>query len=154
MASIHQTKAGYTIHWRYGGRQFNQSAGTDSRAEAESIKGRIEDTIRALTEGWLPLPDGADYDAVKRFLFTGGRKAEKDAIAASRHVLTLDSLFTQYRDSLPSNEASTLYTETIHQNHFLRVMGEGRDVEGIEFNAIQEYVDKRKRLMRGRWWRA
>ena len=72
------------------------------------------------------------------------RRPEKDAIAAPRHVLTLDSLFAQYRDSLPSNEDSTLYTERVHQNHFLRLMGEGREVEGIDFNAIQGYVDKRK----------
>src|SRR4051812_22694108 len=101
MASIHETKAGFTIHWRFGGRQFNQTAGTGSRDEAEAIRGRIDDTMRALKEGWLTLPDGADYEAVKRFLFTGGKKVEQDEIAAPRTVLTLEGLFARYRESQP-----------------------------------------------------
>ena len=145
MASIHETKVGFAVHWRYAGRQFKQTAGTDARTKAEALASRVEETIRALTEGWLKLPDGADYATVKQFIFTRGEKTSVEKIEAPKAVLTLASLFGLYRDSLPSNEASTLYTEGIHEGHLKRIMGDDKPAASITSAEIQSYADARKR---------
>jgi hypothetical protein len=145
MASIHKTRAGYAIHWRYAGEQFQQSAGDISQAKAEVIAGRVEETIQAIKQGWLKLPEGADYVTVKRFIFTRGESAAPDKIETPRPVLTVGGLFALYRESLPSNEASTLYTERIHEGHLTRLMGEGKAVGSISFADVQSYADSRKR---------
>jgi hypothetical protein len=59
--------------------------------------------------------------------------------------MTLAGLFKLYRDSQPSNEASTLYTEGIHEGHLLRLMGESKPVKSIAFADVQNYADARKR---------
>jgi integrase len=149
MASIHKTAAGYAIHWRYASKQFQQSAGTKSRAKAEIIAGRVDETIQALTQGWLKLPDGADYATVKRFIFTRGASDGQERIEAPTAALTLSGLFTLYRESLPSNEGSTLYTEAIHERHLTRIIGEDKPVGSISFGDVQSYSDARKRGYRG-----
>jgi integrase len=145
MASIHETVAGYAIHWRYAGRQFKQTAGTDSRSKAEAVAGRVDETIRALTEGWLKLPNEADYATVKRFIFTRGETTEPEKIAEPKSVLSLSALFAMYRESLPSNEESTLYTEGIHERHLCRIMGAEKPVGEIVFADVQTYADARKK---------
>ena len=79
-ASIHETKAGFAIPRRCEGRQFNQTPGTDTRPKAEALASRVEETIRALTEGWLKLPDGADHATVKQSTFTRGVKTSLEKI--------------------------------------------------------------------------
>jgi integrase len=145
VASIQKTAAGYAIHWRYAGRQFQQSAGTDSRAKAEALASQVTETIRALTDGWLKMPEGAEYSTVKHFILTRGEKSGPERIEPSKTILTLASLFGLYRASLPSNEKSTLYTEGIHEGHLLRIMGADQPIEMIAFPDVQRYSDARKR---------
>jgi hypothetical protein len=145
MASIHETKAGYEIRWRYAGRQFNQTAGTASRPKAEDLASRINETIQAIKQGWIKLPDGSDYETTKRFILTRGEVTSPDRIEAPRVVLTLAGLFALYRDSLPSNEASTLYTEGIHEKHLTSLLGKDKAVESICSADMQSYADARKR---------
>ncbi len=145
MASFHETDAGYTIHWRYRGRQFNQSAGKVSADDARLIASRIDVTINAINQGWKSLPPQADYATIKRFIFSGGTNTEKETIAAPRKVLILEELFAAYRASGSSNEANTLYTEQVHQNHLVRILGASKPVEALSFADIQGYADTRRK---------
>ena len=58
MASIHKDDrtGNWIIMFRWGGRQFRRSCETSSKADAVSIKARVEDTIRLLNLGRIAIP--------------------------------------------------------------------------------------------------
>ena len=60
-------------------------------------------------------------------------------------MLSLEELFAAYRASGSSNEANTLYTEQVHQNHLLRILGASKPVEALSFADIQGYATTRRK---------
>ena len=94
MASIYQDEKSkvYRILFRFGKppKQFHKSLDTTDQKEAEGLEGRVEDTLRAIEQGWLTVPPHADF---WQFVFSGGKLEAKPSV---QEVLTLDKLFTKF----------------------------------------------------------
>jgi integrase len=105
-----------------------------------SIKGRVEETLRDIGRGRLQLPDGGDF---WQFVLSDGKLANKLKV---EKTLTLGSLFEWYFGHLPpnANVPKTLETETLHSEHFLRLLGKARTLTSIQGLDLQEmYINKR-----------
>jgi integrase len=133
------------IHFRYCGRQYQKSLKTSDPKEAEGTKGRVEDTLRAIENGWLEVPTDAD---IWYFLRSQGKMDKKPELA---QVVTLGELFKWYFDQQPPNgkEANTLATEHIHAEHVLQLMGRKTPLLSIRGRELQEgYINQRAKA---RW---
>ena len=76
MASLEEVRfsARYHIRFRYSGRAFKRALKTTDRGEAESVLGRVEETIRLLERGRLEMPTDADTGRIEHkgvLLFAG-----------------------------------------------------------------------------------
>lgn len=130
----------YRIHFRYGGKQFQKSLKTTDEREAEARKGAIEVTLLDLERGRLMIPQGADF---WEFVKTDGKRNKKLVLANS---LSLKGLFDWYFSSLPDGAkvTKTGKVETIHANHFKRLLGDRTELSAITGQDLQErYVNKR-----------
>lgn len=145
MASAHKTKVGYEVRWRFAGRQFNQSVGDVTSAEADAFAGQIDDTLNAIKRGWVKPPAEADYATIKAFIFSGGQEVIRTAVVAATRPLTLSELFRRYEAELTAStkDASSRKTEGYHIAHIRRVLGDLREVETIALRDVQGYVDAR-----------
>jgi integrase len=144
------------LFFRYGGRQFNRTIKVQDHREASRACALIEETIQDLERGKLTMSDDADVAA---FIVSGGKLTAKPALASPQAVASagptephsetasLKSLFAAYTETLTpgTKEASTLYTETIHTNHLVRVLGEDQEPGGLDLGVVQDYVDARAR---------
>jgi hypothetical protein len=123
LASLRQDKSGnYHVLFRFGSRQFGRSLKTTERSHAESMKGRVEMTLLDIERGRLELPADCDDDTFWQFVLSDGKLASKPKI---EKALTLGDLFEWYFGQLPPNAKvpKTLETETLHSEHFLRLLG-------------------------------
>ena len=68
MASIEfdEVSGRYRIRFRYGGKPYKRSLKTTEKREAETVVGRVEETIRLLERGRIDIPSGADPGAAPR----------------------------------------------------------------------------------------
>ena len=144
MASLRQDKSGnYHILFRFGDRQFGRSLKTKERCHAESMKGRVETTLLDIERGRLQLPADCDDDTFWQFVLSDGKLAGKLKV---EKAITLGGLFEWYFSHLPPNAkvAKTLETETLHSEHFLRLLGRFRSIAAIQGLDLQEsYINKR-----------
>jgi hypothetical protein len=122
MAAIYQDeKSGFfRILFRFGRppKQYHKSLDTRDPREAESLKGRVEGTLRAIEQGWLTLPQNADF---WQFVFSGGRLEVKPSV---QEVLTLEGLFVRYQQGMPPGtmEQNSLETHRLHEKHLFRLL--------------------------------
>jgi integrase len=151
MASIYQDEKSkvYRILFRFGKppKQFHKSLDTTDEKEAQGLKGRVEDTLRAIEQGWLTVPATADF---WQFVFTGGKLENKPSV---QEVLTLDNLFTRYEENMPPGtmEGNSLATCKLHKKHLLRILGSKQAAQALTTTDLQGYVNKRaKEKYRGR----
>jgi len=119
MAWLEKRAGVYRLSFRHQGRIIGRTLKTSDRREAEGCLGRFEENFRLLERGRLVVPDDADLVA---FLMSDGKLNGKPVIDKP---LSLKELFDRYRDSLPAGakENNTSYTEGIHLNHLLRILG-------------------------------
>jgi integrase len=139
MAWLEERSGLYRITFRYGGRKLHHSLKTQNRKEAESCLSRLEENLRLLERGRLEIPPGAE---LALFLISDGKLNEKPVI---EKPLSLDEFFRGYREKLPegTKEPNTRYTEDIHIEHLLRLIGPGMSIRGITTETLQNYVDTR-----------
>ena len=141
MASLFQDahSGRYRIRFRYGGQPYNRSLTTSDRQEAETVRSRVEETLRLLTRGRLEIPADADPGT---FVLTDGKRNGKPSPSV---VHSLNDLFKVYQEKLPAGtkEATTLQGEARHIKHLLRHIGANRIAQTIKGNDIQRYVEKR-----------
>ena len=145
MASLEKRAAGFRIKFRYGGRQFSAALGTEKLREAEQALARVDENLALLERGRLELPPGGDLAV---FLLSDGKINQKPVLAAP---LTLHAYFNRYRErETDAKEKNTRYTENIHMDHFLDVLGKNQKVQEITSETLQRYVDTRaKEKFRG-----
>jgi integrase len=143
MASLEldPTSGRFRVRFRYGGIPFKRSLKTGDRREAESVVGRIEETIRLLERGRLEMPAHADPGA---FILSDGKLLSR-IVAPS--IRTLGDLFRAYRDNLPAGakEESTIKAEDRHIRHLIRHLHGTCIAQGLTVRQMQEYVEKRGR---------
>jgi site-specific recombinase XerC len=108
---------------------------TTNLANAQAALGRIKDTIHLLATGRLLIPPGIDP---ADFIVTSG--AERRPASGPR-IPTLDQFLQESRSNHPSGtkSESTLVTEEIHINHFVRLNKglQRRAVDQLSFSHFQ-----------------
>jgi integrase len=133
----------FRVMFRFGNppRQFHKSLDTTDDKEAEGKKGTIENTLRAIEEGWVTVPAHADF---WQFVYSRGKLEHRPAV---KEVLTLQKFFSLYEEGMPTGtiEGNTLETCRLHQKHLLRILGEKQGVQALTANDLQSYVNKRAR---------
>src|SRR5262249_24184466 len=120
VATLEKRGGSYRVIFYYRNERFTRSLKTDDRRKAEQLKGRLEGNLELLEQGRLAYAPGKDD--LPRLLLTDGRLNARPEPA---RLITLGEFFRLYRDNRPPDkEASTSYTENIHLNHLLRILGE------------------------------
>nr|WP_286178127.1 tyrosine-type recombinase/integrase [Rhodopirellula sp. JC639] len=147
VASIQQDpqSKNFRIRFRYGGRRYFRSLKTTELKVAQSILGRVEDTLRLLEQGRLEIPPKAEPG---KFILSDGKingdKQHKKDIA-------LKELLETYQKRLPNGakEPTTIKMETTHINNLLRLLPKRRSANSITSADLQHYVEKRLKEKRG-----
>lgn len=147
MASLEQRTGNYNIVFRFGGRKFTRSLGTDDAREADRLRANLEQTIRDVKSGRLQIPTEAD---VPTFLLSDGKltqipDADERRQKVERTRLSLRDLFHEFFTSIPGEalEASTISQMQTHRNNLLRVLGEDIVAENINLTALDAYARTR-----------
>lgn len=146
MASLERRYDGrYRVIFCYQGQRFYHSVGKVSQREARSCKDRLEENLRFLERGLLELPPGANLGV---FLVSGGKLNGKPVL---EKPLTLGEFLARYQEKHPegAKEESTRYTEDIHIEHLLRLLGAKTSVHSLTTGVLQTYVGLRS-LEKGR----
>jgi integrase len=145
MASIqlHRPYGNYRIRFRFAGNDYFRSLDTQSEDEANLLCGRAESVIRAINQGFLVIPEGADPGD---FILAGGKWIPGPGVIPPRHDIILEALLANYAQALnpDAKEGNSLGTEAIHRGHLARHLG-SLVVKKVDFGAIQGYVEKRQR---------
>lgn len=130
----------YHVCFRLGDRKFKRSLKTASQSQAESAKGRIEESMRLVERGYLVIPAGAD---IPDFLLSDGKISGPVDIPT---VVSLNELIKQYEQTISGGavEDSTLYTIRIHIKHIKAILGEDLDVRALTRSHLQEYINRRR----------
>jgi transposase len=153
MATKIRDKSGnFLVSFRFGGRQFTRSLKTREEAVASTGVARIDETLMQLARGGLTLPEGAEPGI---FIVSGGELTGKPVVeiaestAPETAVPTLKSIFDRYEADLTpgSKEINSMETEAIHARHFKRLLGAGRQFNSLAVDLLQQYVDKRARIV-------
>ena len=139
MASLEKRADRFRIVFRFGGRKFSRALKTRSDKAAAGCLARLEDNLRRLELGTLAVPDGAD---VASFLLSDGKMDGKPKAPAA---CSLAQLLDGYVGSLPAGglEQTTLDCIDIHVRHLKRVLGEHFQIQSLELQHLQDYVDER-----------
>jgi integrase len=139
MASLEKRANNFRIVFRFGGRKFSRALKTRSDKAAAGCLARLEDNLRRLELGTLALPAGAD---VASFLLSDGAMDCKPKAPAA---FSLAQLLDGYADSLPAGglEQTTLDQISTHVRHLKRVLGERVQIQSLELQHLQSYIDER-----------
>jgi integrase len=139
MASIERRGDSFRIVFRFNGQKFSRSLKTRSQKEATASLARLEDNLRRLELGTLPLPEHADLGT---FLLSDGQAAQKPT---APNLRTLAALLDEYLESLSHGavEETTLKCMRIHVRHLKRILGDNRSLPSIRLPDLQTYVNKR-----------
>jgi integrase len=140
MASLQKRPSGrYRIIFCYGGKRFFASLKTKHLGEAQASLARLEENLRDLERGRLQLPPGADPVT---FLLSDGKLNHKPTIAKP---MILKEVFDHYQQKHPAaaKEENTGYTEGIHINHLIRIIGAETAIRAMTTETVQAYIDQR-----------
>jgi hypothetical protein len=143
MASIHLDEKSkiYRIMFRFGKppKQFQKSLDTSDLKKAEGMKGRIEETLRAIEQGWLTVPANSDF---WQFVLSGGKFVAEPSV---QDTLTLEKLFATYEEQMPSGamEDNSFNTRQLHKKHLFRILKKTHLVETLTTTELQGYINKR-----------
>lgn len=140
MSWLEQRSSGcFHVVFRLGDRKFKRSLKTRSQSRAEGVRLRLDENLRLVEQGRLPLPEGGD---IVSFLLSDGKLNGKPVIPTT---VTLETLFKEYLASLPEGcmEANSLYTAKIHMKHFERILGKRFPSRDLKQGDLQEYVRRR-----------
>jgi integrase len=135
MASLERQKGWWRIVFRYGGEKHQRALETQDRQEAESLKARLEENLKLLKRGRLEYRPGDDLVTV---LLSDGKLNVQPQV---QRRVTLGQFFEEFQQGRPpGKEKNTTYTEAIHLNHLLRLLGERTRVADVP-GKLQDYVN-------------
>ena len=140
MASLEKRYDGrYRVIFYWQSKKFVHSLGKVNERDANACRLRLEDNLRLLERGILEMPHDADLGT---FLISGGKLNQ---VPTLERPMTLGELLKRYRAEAISGakEKSTRYTEDIHLDHFLRIVGHETRLPAINASVLQNYIRKR-----------
>lgn len=151
MASIEKRGGKYRVTFRYEGKKYARTVGTDKLQKAQIAKAQIERNIELVSIGVLEVPAGCD---IFDFFLTGkaldfAQNVEKETAVKKRENsrISIERLFNLYFDaflqeSIEENSYGMLQT---HRNNLERLFGKRTKAATIGSGEIQKYVDKRSK---------
>ena len=149
MASIEKRGGKYRVIFRYEGKKYGRSVGTDKLQKAQIVKAQVERNMEIVSIGVLEVPAGCD---VFDFFLTGkaldfAQKIEKEEIIKKHEnsKISIERLFNMYfdaflKESIEENSFGMLET---HRNNLERLIGKRTKAATFGTGDIQKYVDKR-----------
>ncbi len=147
MASIQQDpkSKNFRIRFRFGGRRYFRSLKTTELKVAQSILGRVEETLRLLDQGRLEIPPKAEPG---KFILSDGKINSNNP---RKKDISLRELLSTYQTRLPhgAKEPSTIRMEKTHIRNLLRLLPKRRSANSINSADVQHYVEKRLKEKRG-----
>jgi integrase len=140
MATIEKRRNGYRLVFWYRGERFQGAIKTRKQSKAEELKKRVEGNLELLLQGRLDYRPGTD-DLFTLMLSDGRLNAKPEAA----HPLSISEFFQHYAENRPpSKEKNTAYTEQIHVEHLLRLLGKGTHLADVP-RKLQDYVNARSK---------
>ena len=149
MASIEKRGGKYRVIFRYEGKKYGRSVGTDKLQKAQIVKAQIERNMELVSIGVLEVPAGCD---VFDFFLTGkaldfAQKIEKEEIVKKHEnsKISIERLFNMYFDAFlkESIEENSFCMLETHRNNLERLIGKRTKAATFGTGDIQKYVDKR-----------
>ena len=140
MASLQKKADSWHLQFLYKSKRRTWVLGKVTDDEALAIKGKVEERLMSLRQGFIVLPAGMD---IVDFLAGDGKPA------AEHLPLSNEATFAELRDSyLKSHENGTIEKNTfdtikLHLSHFATTLGEGFPANGLTFADLQRHVDRR-----------
>lgn len=139
MASIEKQKGRWRIVLRYGGQKFQKALDTENEGEAETLRLRVEENLKLLKRGRLAYQSGDDLITL---LLSDGKLNGTPVVAKQ---VTLGDFFKQFKENRPpGKESNTVYTENIHIEHLLRLLGSRTALVEVPAK-LQDYVNQRSK---------
>ena len=147
MASINQDPKSqvFRIRFRFGSVRVNRSLKTKDRKIAQSVLGRVEETLRLIEHGRLEIPPKVDPAT---FILRDGRIKP---VGPQKQLVTLKQLFKIYQERLPATAKAptTIALEMTHIKNFLRLLPPNKNANLIGQSDLQRYVEvSQKRFSR------
>jgi len=141
MASLERRAGRFRIIFRYAGQKFHHVLSTQDETTAASSLARLEEKLQLLLRGRLELPANVDLPVL---LLSDGRLNAKPVVKKS---FTLGEFLDRYKEhaKFGSKEANTVYIETIHMAHLVRILGRRTRLDDISKETLQWYVDERSK---------
>lgn len=141
MASLETHYGSYRIVFRFDGRKYSRSLGTDNPRIAKAALARLEDNLTRVELGQLILPQPVD---LATFLLSDGRLDQRQAVSEDQDR-TLGELLDAYLSQLTPDayESTTERCLRIHIAHLKRVLGEETPLRSVDLAGVQRYVDYR-----------
>lgn len=137
MASLENQKGWWRIILRYGGQKHQKALDTQDQQEAETMRLRVEENLKLLRRGRLEYRPGDDLITL---LLTDGKLNAEPAVEKQ---VNLGDFFKRYQDERPpGKEKNTVYTENIHIEHLLRLLGARTAVVDVP-GKLQHYINQR-----------
>ena len=141
MASINQDPKSqvFRIRFRFGSVRVNRSLKTKDRKIAQSVLGRVEETLRLVEHGRLEIPPKVDPAT---FILRDGRIKP---VGPQKQSVTLKQLFKIYQERLPATAKAptTIALEMTHIKNFLRLLAPNKNANLIGQSDLQRYVEAR-----------
>jgi len=133
MASIHQDgRTGvWQIAFRWHGEQYKRSAQTKRKKDAETLAGRVADTLKMLRTGHLMMSKDADPAT---WILSHGHLAQLRCTGGTEDAPPLGQLCDLYLSDQKHKADNTLMGERIHVGHFKRILREWRPMARIDFS--------------------
>jgi len=141
MASLEKRPHGYRVVFMFRGEKIARSLQTKDVKQAKATVARMEDTLRRIELGTLPLPEGSD---IGTFLLSDGNLTAKPR---NEKPLTLTQIFDDYFANLPAgaNEQTTIDGMRLHQRHLERLLGSDFPVQRLSTADLQSFIEKRSK---------
>jgi hypothetical protein len=137
MASLELQKGWWRIIFRYDGQKYQRALDTQDREQAEGQKARVEENLKLLKRGRLAYTPGDDLVTL---LLSDGKLNVRPEV---QKPVNLKQFFDEFKQGRPpGKEKSTTYTEGIHINHLLRVLGERTRIVEVP-SKLQDYINAR-----------
>ncbi len=143
----HPTSGRFKISFRWAGRKVRKTVRAKTRADAETVLQRLEETLDLVERGRIEVPPDCTDIAV--FLLSDGKVAGRPPgpVEPPAKPLSLRELVDRYV-TVHSNgamEANSLATAKIHLEHFARSLRPSFPVQELRIPDLQRHIDGRKR---------
>jgi integrase len=138
----HRTSGHYHLCFRFGGKKYRRTLGTDNPSSAEATRIRFEENLLLLERGRLELPPDADLIT---FLLSDGKLSAPPVVVSSP---LLGDVFDRYLATCGngSMEPTSLEMLVLHLMQIRRKLGDSFKLKQLTTSHLQEYVNTRVRI--------